>query len=114
MNTDLKTMSRKELEKLLEDVKKALQSARARDQRNARKAAEKAAAEFGFSLDEISEKPTTEKKSKKAKASGKSTPSKPKYANPADKSATWTGKGRQPNWYREAVESGTQPESMLI
>ena len=53
--SDLKEMSRKELERLLSDVKKALQAARNRDQREARKAATKAAAEFGFSLGEISE-----------------------------------------------------------
>ena len=41
---ELKTMSRKELEKLLNDVSKALASAKARDQREARKAAKKAAA----------------------------------------------------------------------
>ncbi len=35
-------MNRKELEKLLSDVKKALAAAQARDRRDARKAAEKA------------------------------------------------------------------------
>lgn len=63
---ELKTMSRKELEKLLNDVSKALASAKARDQREARKAAKKAAAEFGFSLGEISE--TTDAVQKKPKA----------------------------------------------
>lgn len=51
----LKSMSRKELGKLLADVKKALQSVKARDQREAKKAAAKAAAQYGFSLDEISD-----------------------------------------------------------
>ena len=114
MDIDLKTMSRRELEKHLEDVKKALQSARERDQRNARKAAEKAAAEYGFSLDEISVTANTGKKPRKAKGSGASVKSKPKYANPSDKSMTWTGKGRQPNWFRSAVEAGTDPDSMQI
>ena len=35
MSNDLKSMSRKELEKLLADVKKALASAQARDRRDA-------------------------------------------------------------------------------
>jgi len=115
MANNLKDMSRKELEKLLSDVKKALQSAQARDRRDARKAAEKAAAEFGFSLHELDDgqKPAKVQKVKK-KPSKPSKPSKPKYANPADKSQTWTGKGRQPKWYRVAVETGTPPASLEI
>ena len=37
-----------------------------------------------------------------------------KYANPADKSQTWTGKGRQPQWYKDAVAAGTDPKTMEI
>lgn len=113
MNKDLKAMNRKELEKLLTDVKKALQAAQSRDRRDARKAAERAAAEFGFSLNELDdEKPAKEKKAKSAKKPVKL--SKPKYANPGDPSKTWTGKGRQPNWFRVAVENGTDPTALEI
>lgn len=108
---DLKEMSRKELERLLSDVKKALEAARARDQREARKAAKKAAAEFGFSLGEISETQPSAPAKKRAKVKN---PSKPMYANPDDKKQTWTGKGRQPNWFRSQVESGTAPDAMRI
>lgn len=85
-----------------------------RDQRDARKAAEKAAAEFGLSLSDlsISEKPNVKKPKAKSKSVKK--PSRAKYANPTDKTQTWSGKGRQPNWYRAEVEKGTSPEAMLI
>lgn len=113
MTVDMKTMSRKELEKLLADTKKALQSAQARDRRNARKAAERAAAEYGFSLNElddtVSEKPKKAKGPKKAKK-----PSIAKYADPDDATRTWTGKGRQPNWFRAAVEKGIDPAKLEI
>jgi DNA-binding protein H-NS len=113
MTFDLKSMSRKELEKLLADVKKALLSAQARDRRDARKAAERAAAEFGFSLNELGdEKPSKPTKVKAQKKPAK--PSKPKYADPTNPSNTWTGKGRQPNWYRDAVEKGIDPSTMEI
>lgn len=113
MNKDLKGMTRKELEKLLADVKKALQNAAARDKRDARKAAERAAAEFGFSLNELDdEKPKKEKKAKGPKKPVKK--SKPKYADPSDASNTWTGKGRQPNWFRAAVEKGIDPSTLEI
>ena len=114
MDMDLKSMTRKELEKLLRDVKKALQSAQARDRREARKAAEKAAAEFGFSLDELSEADVAPRKAIKTKNKTPKTKSKPQFANPNDPSQTWTGKGRQPNWYRAEVEKGVMPESMRI
>ncbi|MFG6501447.1 MULTISPECIES: H-NS histone family protein [unclassified Sulfitobacter] len=111
--SELKAMPRKELEKLLADVKKALASAKARDQREAKKAAAKAAAEFGFSLNDIAETAAPlPKKKTKTKAAKK--PSKPVFANPEDATQTWTGKGRQPNWYREQVATGTDPETMRI
>lgn len=114
MAIDLKKMSRKELEKLLNDVKKALQSAQARDRREARKAAAKAAAEFGFSLNELSDGEKVKSKPKKTKRKTTGAKSAPKYANPADTSQTWTGKGRQPNWFREEVAKGTPPEKMAV
>ncbi len=114
MSNDLKSMSRKELEKLLSDVKKALHSAQGRDRRDARKAAEKAAGEFGFSLGELTESETPKAKRQKIKAKPAKKPSKPQFANPSNKSQTWTGKGRQPNWYRAEVEKGTTPDAMKV
>jgi DNA-binding protein H-NS len=113
MTSELKTMSRKELEKLLGEVKKALHAAQARDRRDALKAAERAAAEYGFNLSDLEEKkPAKEKKAKAPKKAVK--PSKPKYADPADPTRTWTGKGRQPNWFREAVQKGVDISSLEI
>ena len=116
MSIDLKSMNRKELEKVLSDVKKALTAAQTRERRDAKKAAERAAAEFGFSLDELTESPKSAEAKPKArgKVAKPKTKSVPKYANPEDKTQTWTGKGRQPNWYRENIEKGTPPESMQI
>jgi DNA-binding protein H-NS len=57
-------------------------------------------------------KPARKPRKNKAKNTGPK--SAPQFANPADKSQTWTGKGRQPNWFRQAVEKGTNPEKMRI
>jgi len=111
---ELKTLSRKDLEKLLADVRKALSSAKARDQREAKKAASKAAAEFGFSLNDITESAAPAPKKRKAKAKAAKKQSKPVFFNPEDKTQTWTGKGRQPSWYREQVAAGTNPDAMRI
>lgn len=106
MNVDLSTMTHKELETLANDVQKAMKDAHERDRAAARRAAEKAAAEYGFSLDEVAPG-AGGKKSKGAKAAAK-------YANPSDPSQTWTGKGRQPNWYRDLIAKGTSPDDLLI
>lgn len=114
MRNDLKSMTRSELEKHLKDVKKALINAQTKDRREARKAAEKAAAEFGFSLEELS---NDEKSKTKPLKKIKKTPAKksaPQFANPNDKTQTWTGKGRQPNWYRHEIDKGTPRDSMKI
>lgn len=39
---------------------------------------------------------------------------KPKFKNPADPRQTWTGRGRQPLWYRDAVAAGKKEKDMLI
>lgn len=111
---ELKSMSRKELEKLLADVQKALVTVKARDHREARKAAAKVVAEYGFSLDDISEPASSQPQKTKAKKKAPKKPSKPAFANPEDRSQTWTGKGRQPNWYRDQVAQGTAPDTMRI
>lgn len=112
--SELRKMSRKELEKLSSDVQKALTSAKAKDHREAKKAASKAAAEFGFSLGEIAEPASLPPGKAKKKAKTAEKPSKPAFANPANNAQTWTGKGRQPNWYRDQIAAGTAPEAMRI
>lgn len=37
-----------------------------------------------------------------------------KYANPADPSQTWTGRGRQPGWVKEALAAGKSLDTMAI
>ncbi len=105
MAIDLDSMSKKELEQLVADAKAAIGRAHDRERKAAKAAAEKAAAEFGFSLNEL----TGSKQAGARKAAGAA-----KYANPEDPSQTWTGKGRQPGWYRAAIAAGVSPEAMEI
>ena len=105
---ELESMSRKELESLRRDVDRALQSVSRRELKAAREAAAKAAAEHGFSLAEVAEGIGA----KPARSGGSMSPAK--YANPDDPTQTWTGKGRQPNWYRDAVAKGIDPEKLAL
>ena len=113
MTIDLKSMSRKDLEKLKARVEKALEKVSVKEMKEARAAAEKAAAAHGFSLDELTDAPKAKKRGPKPKK-GPKTKAPAKYKNPADANQTWTGKGRQPNWFKTALEKGTDPKAMEI
>ncbi len=106
MNIDLNAMSRKELMKLKRDVEKAIRAAERKEKIEALKAAERAAAEYGFSLSELSDvaKPKGPDRSKSA----------PKYRNPDNPSQTWTGRGRKPAWFLQAVERGVDISELEI
>ncbi len=105
MGINLETMSRKELVSLRENVEKALVNAEKRERQEALKAAEKAAAEFGFSLSELSGDAPRSVKGSKAQA---------KYRNPANPDQTWTGRGRKPQWVHDALKSGADISDLEI
>ncbi len=103
MSLDLNAMSKDELLSLKGEVEKALKSLDARRKAEALKAAQDAAKEYGFSLAELTEG---------GKSSGKK--AAPKFANPADPSQTWSGRGRQPIWFRDAVANGASEDDLAI
>lgn len=111
MAIDLKSMTKKELEKLAQNVERQLERLKKQDLKKARDAAEKAAAAHGFQLSDIlgGAAPAAKTRKAKPKAAGVA-----KYANPADSNQTWTGKGRQPQWFKDAVAAGKSPESMEL
>ena len=85
-------LSLKELLDLENRVKKALSVARQREQADARIKIEAIAKGAGMSAAEILGL------GGKIKGSRKGGKVAPKYANPDNKSETWTGRGRQPRW----------------
>ncbi|MDO5642626.1 MAG: H-NS histone family protein [Paracoccus sp. (in: a-proteobacteria)] len=102
---NLDNMSLKELRDLRGKVDRAISSFEERKRREAIAALEEAAREHGFSLNELTGGKTT-RRSVGAAA--------PKYANPADKSQTWTGRGRRPQWVLSALESGKSMDDLEI
>lgn len=63
------------------------------------------AKKHGFTLDEFTGgKPATKSGPKGAA----------KYVNPANESQTWTGRGRQPNWIKEALAAGKSLDEFAI
>ncbi|WP_170327167.1 H-NS histone family protein [Ruegeria arenilitoris] len=105
MAISLEKMSRKELLELRDQVEAALKSAEKRERKEALQAAEKAAAEFGFSLSELSDGAAKPSKSAKTRA---------KYKNPANPEQTWSGRGRKPQWVHEALNAGADIADLEI
>lgn len=103
MSKDLDSLSRDELLTLKQDVDRALATLDDRKKAEARAAAEKAAREHGFNLDDLL---SAQKKS------GKKNP--PKYRNPEDPRQTWSGRGRQPGWVKSALEEGRSLDEFAI
>ena len=106
MTLDLNSMSRKELQKLRRDVDKAIATLADREKKAALDAAEKAAAAHGFTLAELA---VATKKGRSAKSKAPA-----KYRNPEDPSQTWTGKGRQPEWFKAGVAAGKPASAFEI
>ena len=48
------------------------------------------------------------------KSGRRNAPSTPKYRHPENPEKTWTGRGRQPGWFKEAIEAGGTPEDMAV
>jgi DNA-binding protein H-NS len=92
------------LKDLQAQVGKAVASFEDRKKKQALAELEEKAREFGFSLAELTGAVVTRKRA----------PATAKYANPADASDTWSGRGRKPRWFDAALKSGKRPEDMAI
>jgi DNA-binding protein H-NS len=38
----------------------------------------------------------------------------PKYRNPADPAQTWSGRGKRPGWFNEALKAGKKEKDLLV
>ena len=104
MTVDLNKLSLKELRDLQSQVAKAISGYEDRRKREALAELEEKAKAMGFSLAELTGVTATRKRS----------PSVAKYANPANAADTWSGRGRKPRWFSEALAKGKKPEDLAI
>jgi DNA-binding protein H-NS len=102
----LEELSREELIDLRAQIDIQLEKREAQRKTDALKAIEEAAEKYGFSLEELA--------SVTGKKRGGLMKGVPKYAHPEDKTKTWTGKGRKPKWFDEALAAGISPDAMEI
>lgn len=104
MSINLNSLSLKELKSLQADVAKAIAGFAERQKRDAMVELEAKAKELGFTLAEL-----VGATAKKVKAAVKA-----KYAHPENPSLTWSGRGRQPQWYKDALAAGKSAYDLEI
>jgi DNA-binding protein H-NS len=102
---DLHAMSLEELKQLRKDVEKAIKSFEARQLAEARAKLEAMAAEMGVKLEDV----VGGGGKGKSKSQGV-----PKYRHPENPNLTWTGRGRKPDWFKEALEAGMSADDLKI
>jgi DNA-binding protein H-NS len=106
MILDLETLSLKELRQLQKDVEAAISDYKDREKRKALAEVEAFMREKGLNPADLSDLIGGKR--------GKKTVGTAKYANPADPSQTWTGRGRKPGWVTAHLEAGGALDSLAI
>lgn len=103
-NAQINRLSLKELVALNEKIQKALATARVRARAELKQRIADMAVEHGFSINELLA----------GRTAGKNSVGVARYANPADRSQTWTGRGRKPNWVIAGLKKGASLDDFAI
>jgi DNA-binding protein H-NS len=101
---DLEALSLGELKKMQKDVGKAISTFEDRQKAEARAKVEVLARDLGYSLAELV---STETKTTRAPAAAK-------YRHPENPALTWSGRGRKPQWFVDALEAGKTASDLTI
>jgi DNA-binding protein H-NS len=100
----IEALSLEELKSLQKNLAKAISTYEDQQKSDARSKLEIIAKELGYSLAELV---GTEVKSTRVPASAI-------YRHPENPGLTWSGRGRKPLWFVEALEAGKMPEDLAI
>lgn len=101
---DLDSLSLEELKSLKKQLDKAIDGYSDRQKRAAFEELDAHAKDLGFSLSEFAGYSAV--KTRK--------PATAKYAHPDNADLTWSGRGRQPAWFAEALAAGKTREDLEI
>lgn len=107
MAIDLSKLSPKELQDLIVNAESQIANTRKQRIQDARAKVEDLLAKEGLTLGDLYPRKFGGPAPAKAAVA-------PKYANPANPSQTWSGRGKRPLWYAEALKKGAKPESLEI
>lgn len=101
---DLNALSLKELKDLQSQIARAIASYEDRKKKEAIAELEDRARALGFTLPELLGVSSVKKRA----------PASAKYANPANAADTWSGRGRKPRWFVEALQAGKSVEELMV
>lgn len=101
---DLNELSLKDLKQLQKEVEKAISGFGDRQKVEARAKLEEQARSMGFSLAEL-----VGVEVKKTRV-----PAQAKYQHPENPALTWSGRGRKPQWFADALAAGKTPEDLMV
>lgn len=102
-------MSTAELQSLKADIEKELGNRSAKIQ--AIEEVKKIAAERGLRLEDILTELGMSSKTKGKRELG---PAPIRFRHPKDATLTWSGRGKRPNWMRDAMEKGMTEDAMRV
>ena len=105
MELDLNALDLKDLKSLQSKVAKAISTFEERRKKEALAKLDETARELGFAS--LAELTGTAAPRKRAVIGAK-------YANPANPSDTWSGRGRKPRWFEAALNEGRSPEDLAV
>lgn len=107
MELDLNVLSLRELKDLQIKVNRAVATYEDRRKKEALAEIEDKARALGFSLGELlAAQPQRQVRSRSAGVA--------KFVNPDNADETWTGRGRKPKWFTDALADGKSPDDLAL
>lgn len=109
---NLEKKSLAELKSLRKDVDKAIANYEKKRIADAKKEIEAIAKKHGLSVADVLGGGGAPARGRKKVTKAKGPKNPPKYRNPDNGDQTWSGRGRQPAWFKSALEAGKTPDQM--
>lgn len=107
MEIDLNALTLRELKDLQVKVNRAVATYEDRRRKEALVELEDKARELGFTLSELLA--LQPQRTARTRSAGVA-----KFVNPLNADETWTGRGRKPKWFTEALAMGQSPDDMML
>lgn len=107
---ELQSWKLKDLLKLDEDLKEAIDTRKKTEAKEVRQELSEMAQKRGFRLEDVFGRAL----GGKGHGKGYKASMAPKFANPEDRTQTWVGKGRKPNWMVTRLSKGATLEDFRI
>ena len=104
MSIDLENMSPQELDALIARAAEAKRTVQKRRINDVRKKLAQIAKDEGYSIEELFG----------GGRKGGKTAGAIKFANPANPAQTWSGRGKRPNWFKDALAAGASEDSLRV